>query len=157
MSRLPYLPLADVYCSEAGGRIFFASGDPTGESIRVDPNPYDGATEEDLKPFFLVEDIEWRTKMERADAAGMDGFLGAEVSERSGKLWSHARKLEEEGFVLDTKGYSTCFRVNCKQQTDGVDFDALLEGKISYPRELATSTNLGCVDFYPVDSGKKNW
>jgi len=168
INRLPYLPKADVYCSEAGGRIFFAIENPTGESIRVDPNPFDGATQDDLKPFFIVEDIEWRSKMERDDAAGVDGFLGAELnsksfetsvpaSERAGALWRHARNLEKKGFVLDTKGYSTCFRVNRKQQTEDVDFDALLEGKISCPGKLATSTNLGCVDFYPVNSGKKNW
>lgn len=168
INRLPYLPKADVYCSEAGGRIFYTSESPMGESVRVDPNPYDGATQEDLKPFFVVEDVEWRSKMERVDAAGMDGFVGAElkaesfqttvpVSERTGALWSHARNLEGKGFVLDTTGYSTCFRINRKQQTGAVDFDALLQGKITCPGELATSTNLGCVDFYPIDSGKKNW
>jgi len=171
VKRLPYLPKADAYCAEAGGRIFYASTNPTEASFRVDPRPYQGATQRDLEPFYLVEDLEWRRKMESIDAAGKDGFIGAElrtssdssetpvsVSKRTGALWAHARELENQGYVLDTKGYSTCFRVNQKQQTSSAaDFDALLQGKIDCPTELATSTNLGCVDFYPASSGKRNW
>jgi len=61
--------------------------------------------------------------------------------------------------VLDMESYSTCFRVNRKHQMEsGMDkFDALLRGEIERPLGLATSINLGCIDFYPVDSGKKNW
>jgi hydroxymethylpyrimidine pyrophosphatase-like HAD family hydrolase len=56
--------------------------------------------------------------------------------------------------VIDSKGYSTCFRVNRSQQTNVEAFD--LVRNLIVPTELATSTNLGCIDFYPKDSGKKN-
>lgn len=112
--------------------------------------------------------MEWRSKMEKPNAAGTDGYegkdgLGTEakvpVEERSGLLWNYALSLMDKGYVLDTKGYSTCFRVNRKQQTSITDeeFDALMTGKVPRPAGLGTSTNLGCVDFYPIESGKKNW
>ena len=169
LKRLPYLPRADVYCSEAGGRIFFATMEyDQGETLRVDPKPFYGAQQSDLEPFFVTEDLEWRKAMERSDAAGVDGFLGAElnatksetpvpISARAGSLWRHASSLEDSGFVIDAKGYSTCFRVNRNHQSNAVAFDALLEGKIACPEGIETSTNLGCVDFYPEASGKKNW
>ena len=151
--------------SEAGGRIFYPV-DPQREEYSgamFNPVSYDGAS--DLSPFGIVEDMDWRHRMERPDAAGADGYdrEGSEtlpVVFRKGLLWEFARNLEQKGYVLDTKGYSTCFRVNRKQQTSAIsdeDFDALASGKVSHPAGLATSTNLGCVDFYPVESGKKNW
>ena len=161
ITRLPYLPKADAYCSEAGGRIFFVDNTSCqGESFHVDPKPYDGALEEDLEPFSLVEDLKWRKRME--ESLGMKlsvthSDAPMPISQRTGTLWRHAQLLEEKGFTLDTNGYSTCFRVNRKHQTREIDFDALLEGKIAWPQELGTSTNLGCVDFYPAESGKKNW
>ena len=186
LKRLPYLPLADAYCSEAGGRIFYARSnhDPTINNIKnvptytATPKKYDGADPADLKPFTIVEDMEWRREMEQPHAAGTDGYVGAEinllqdssnsnvshpipVSERAGKLWEFAHKLTAKGFVLDTKGYSTCFRVNKKQQTSvsQEDFERLLRGEciVACPTELATSTNLGCIDYYPVARGKKKW
>ena len=131
------------------------------------PIAFDGATQSDLAPFGLVEDMEWRSRMERPGAAGSEGYerngLGSDslvaVSDRKGLLWDYARTLIAKGYVLDTEGYSTCFRVNRKQQTTITDeeFDALMKGKVPRPAGLGTSTNLGCVDFYPVESGKKNW
>ena len=81
------------------------------------------------------------------------------VSQRTGQLWDYANYLiNEEKFVLDTKSYSTSFRVNRKHQTND-RFDALLSGEIDPPSPLmiGKSTNLGCVDFYPAVSGKQNW
>lgn len=80
------------------------------------------------------------------------------VSDRKGLLWDYARRLEQEGFVLDTKSYSTCFRVNKKHQTgEAIDgFEALLNGDVAHPSELGKSTNLGCIDYYPTASGKRN-
>lgn len=107
--------------------------------------------------------------MEKPTAAGTEGFpdyrkaLGSEpavpVAKRGGLLWDYARTLQSKGYVLDTNGYSTCFRVNRKQQTTISDeeFDALLSGQVPRPPALGTSTNLGCVDFYPIESGKKHW
>ena len=103
--------------------------------------------------------------MEQEYAAGPDRFGNhdsapdetSSIEQRSGALWSFAKSLQEKGLVLDTKGYATCFRVNRNQQTTNGLFDDLLSGAISHPPELASSVNLGCIDFYPNISGKKHW
>jgi len=187
LTRLAFLPKADAYASEGGGRIFYPvdlnsmEGDGYNGFV-VHPVKYDGASDDDgdgqknndLTPFGLREDMTWRTKMEETDAAGKDGYRGMDneirgisddkkeavvpVPEREGKLWEFAQTLLDRGFVIDSKGYSACFRVNRKHQTNGritnEDFDSL--SKMDLPIGLASSTNLGCVDFYPEDSGKKN-
>jgi hypothetical protein len=165
MKRLPFLPKADAYCCEAGGRIFV----PSSSGYKVTPVRFDGADEEDLKPFFLREDMEWRSGMEEITAAGKDGFVGINhndqqeeteipLSIRQGALWQHASLLMEQGLVLDTKGYATCFRVNRKQQTSESLFELfLMKHAVACPPEFSSSTNLGCVDVYPSGSGKLNW
>jgi hypothetical protein len=176
LKRLPFLPRADAYCCEAGGRIFYPVTNSVQQNedaagLTVTPAPYDGVRAEDLEAFGLVEDMDWRREMERIDAAGKDGFVSNElgddnnhtsmsIADREGSLWEFARRLQADGYVLDTKGYATCFRVNRNQQTPGMSkeaFDGLIDGTVACPPELSTSTNLGCVDFYPVASGKKNW
>lgn len=177
LKRLPYLPRADAYCCEAGGRIYYptilpsslnaSQAEEDGTYHRIVPIPYDGADPSDLQPFFLQEDSQWRSLMERSDAAGLDGFAGSgdrvapvPLEQRKGALWAFARLLKERGLVLDTQGYATCFRVNKNQQISEESrllFDKLLSGEIEHPTELATSVNLGCIDFYPAISGKKQW
>lgn len=178
LKRLPFLPKADAYCSEAGGRIFLrkdAASDNDNNnqrSFNVKPESYEGAEARDLMPFDIVEDMEWRRKMQRVQAAGTDGYHGAEldlqtsqempvpIADRVGTLWDFARHLSAKGYVLDTEGYASCFRVNRKQQTQvsNDDFEELLHGHVlECPPELGTSVNLGCIDYYPVESGKKNW
>jgi len=172
IKRLPYLPKADAYCSEAGGRIFYSNSNPNDEDVVVTPVPFDGACDEDLKPFGLREDETWRLKMS-ADGAGSDGyvsdamdiFLGKQeeanvvpLKNRKGALWNFARDLEKRGFAIDYKGYSNCFRVNMKQQSNlsSEEFNELRSADVSN-LGLDTSVNLGCIDFYPKTSGKKNW
>ena len=110
--------------------------------------------------------MDWRKEVE--SIVGGDGFIGGELDsdeakapvpldERTGALWQHARMLKNDGFIVDTKGYAACFRINQKLQGPSVDFDSLVNGMHACPSELATSTNLGCVDFYPASCGKKNW
>mmetsp|Transcript_6765 Transcript_6765/g.8839 ORF Transcript_6765/g.8839 Transcript_6765/m.8839 type:complete len:389 (+) Transcript_6765:46-1212(+) len=169
LKRLPYLPRSDAYCAEAGGRIFYPipiHEGYAGPVIKLEP--YDGASPNDLTSFGIVEDLDWRARMEHSKAAGVDGFVGMElqssdrepiaISERKGLLWDWANTLVSKGCVLDTKGYSTCFRLNRKHQIDisEEEFDALASNRISFPKGLSTSVNLGCVDFYPSESGKKN-
>ena len=82
------------------------------------------------------------------------------VVDRKGALWDFARSLQDDhGLILDTTSYSTCFRVNKKHQspTSTVSFDRLIQGDLSVPSGLDVSTNLGCLDIYPVASGKRNW
>lgn len=170
LKRLPYLPKADAYCCEAGGRIFYPTLPQSIATFRVFPKRFHEASSEDMQPFSLVEDMEWREQMEQESAAGIDGFIGKEVnfrdgqnveeisiSERKGFLWDFARFLLEKGFTVDAAGYCTCFRVNRNQQSDAALFDALINSDIKVPSGLAFSTNLGCIDFYPTLSGKKNW
>jgi hypothetical protein len=116
-------------------------------------------------PFTLVEDMEWRRRMSMLDAAGPDGFHDAKpqipLDQRTGKLWEYALGLVNQGYVLDTNGYSTAFRVNRKMQPKHLleGFDEFMEKcamRQNVPQELGCSTNLGCVDVYPVNSGKEN-
>ena len=166
LARLPFLPRADAYCTEAGGRIFYpVECDENG--FVVTPQPYDGCTDEDMLPFSLVEDMKWRAKMEKVagkyglsvEELAMDPNKVPSLNERDGLLWDFARHLTSKGYVVDTAGYSTCFRVNEKHQT-GVsknNFAALSNGQLEVWDGLGSSINLSCVDFYPAGSGKKNW
>jgi hypothetical protein len=223
LQRLPYLPRADAYCSENGGRIFYpieigddnqdkdetkriinsidraGSGDDDDDDdgsdvFWVQPAKYkhQGSGSGDPhrnKPFGIREDKVWRNRMTRA--IGGDSFgsfslneiyeaqddpmsTSMPLNERDGFLWDFARDLiHNHGFVLDTKGYSTCFRVNQKQQkkqSSGDDGAAVADtspGRISAllgaPKwddnrdSIDSSVNLSCVDFYPSCSGKRNW
>jgi len=199
LNRLPYLPKADVYVSEGGGRIFYPTNvdnccNVVGEEEEFvyTPVDYKGAQEEDLQSFGLVEDMEWREHMISGGVGSDEAYGGNEIlskrcdgttsdndeeciidydttagfpidtipiEKRTGILWEYANHLiETEGFVLDTKSYSTMFRVSRKHQVgNDKKFDDLLDGTISYPKEIGMSTNLGCIDFFPVVSGKQNW
>ena len=167
LNRLPFLPRADAYCTEAGGRIFYpTTRDDSGFVVK--PQKYDGCSEVDLEPFSLVEDMQWRAQMERITGSyGLSDLKELSLNpgkvpplnERDGLLWDFARHLSSKGYVLDTAGYSACFRVNQKQQTTvtSEDFAALSNGQLEIWDGLGTSVNLACVDFYPATSGKKNW
>ena len=160
LTRLPYLPKADAYASEGGGRIFYPK---EGSAFR--PKPFDSETESSPDSFDLYEDSEWRKKMELSvsptsyQGNNVDDAEGAKmvaISERKGVLWEYAQELESRGLILDTKGYSTCFRVNTNHQTKEGVFEEFASNK-SLPVGLSSSENLGCIDVYPSDSGKKNW
>ena len=269
--RLPYLPKADAYCSEAGGRIFYpvynvndddydGHGDDGATTTKkefiyhVQPLHYDGANVhnetkknkkngddnndqsddndddvvDDLRPFYLVEDMEWRERMEQTTGKYDDDRLKKTLQgnkkvqdetkktkknpssassfstagndddalyDRDGKLWDFARYLVSKGFVIDIRGYSSCFRVNLKHQNPTIiskeEFQLLSQaasetkhkdaaadddndndehdddGSSSRTNKnknpytvwsgLASSINLSCIDYYPEDSGKKNW
>ena len=206
LQRLPYLPRADAYCSENGGRIFYPvesnidddkdetkriirsiDGDGDGEDIFwIHPKRYghDGKTKQGgdphrNRPFAIREDKAWRKKM--TTAIGGDSFgpfsiqetfddpasSSLPLNERDGLLWDFARDLiHNHEFVLDTKGYATCFRVNKKQQTSEDVVEKFEPSEISAllnktpwkdKATIASSVNLSCVDFYPSCSGKKNW
>jgi hypothetical protein len=176
LSRLPYLPRADAYALEAGGRIFYPvatsddSGEINGDVFLVKPKHFDGASKDDLKPFAIEEDMQWRKNIEQVagkfDSPSMKELAKnpsktKDIRERDGLLWDFARILSFKGFVLDTKGYSACFRVNKKQQDPSSvsddDFNSLTDGRVRVFDGLASSINLSCVDYYPATSGKKNW
>jgi hypothetical protein len=172
LNRLPYLPKADAYASEAGGRIFYPIDNPDPNDAIISPVSFDGTSEEDLKSFGLVEDEFWRNKISN-NGAGSDGYIGdamdvflgrcrqtspIELSQRRGPLWQLGKMLEQKGFIVDYKGYSNCFRVNLKQQTKVSleDFQQLESMDVSH-MGLEKSFNLGCIVFSPTSRGKKNW
>lgn len=204
LQRLPYLPRADAYCSENGGRIFYPvesnidddkdetkriirsidSDDDESDIFWIHPKRYghDGKTKHGgdphrNRPFAIREDKAWRKKM--TTSIGGDSFgpfslqetfddpatSSLSLNERDGLLWDFARDLiHKHDFVLDTKGYATCFRVNKKQQTSEAvanippsEISALLnQSPWKDKATIASSVNLSCVDFYPSCSGKKN-
>ena len=137
-----------VVGSEAGGRIFYPCQASSETDNTFTPVAFDGATQNDLIPFGITEDlngvVEWKSPLllEQRDFQ-MTKALGSEpavpVAKRSGLLWEYARTLQSKGYVLDTNGYSTCFRVNRKQQTTISDeeFDALLNGQVDVLQNLA--------------------
>jgi len=183
LQRIPFLPSADAYCCEGGGQIFYQIPvgkpkncettsiiDDSGEEADVEnktmgtalPEIYESRNEEGAVQghFRLQEDMEWRKIMGHVSAAGPDGYDGiVDIQKRDGLLWSFARKLVKMGWVIDYSGYGTCFRVHRGKQLHKAKqskeiFDVELPNL--KPAGLACSTNLGCVDFYPDRSGKKN-
>jgi hydroxymethylpyrimidine pyrophosphatase-like HAD family hydrolase len=175
LQRIPYLPRADAYCCESGGRIFYPVAiNPvnTNEQLSAKdyaPHEFVGSTVEDCAPFALVEDEQWR-------ATVMSNPTPYNSLESIHPLWRYARELEKLGFILDRQSYETCFRVNRKHQPEHMipvfeRLQVLLQRNAGHepfssqspdqflqpPESISTSTNLGAIDFYPNVSGKKNW
>ena len=151
--RLPYLPRADAYVCESGGRIFYprsVSGttstpknseqsdnneeeDGLVKDLDIHPVSYTGIASTDATPFVLAEDMDWRNRISQANAAGTDGYTNNDdtipIEKRKGKLWEFASSLIKDGHVLDTSDYATSFRVNRKhQRTDAaMSFDEFLD------------------------------
>ena len=135
MKRIPFLPKADVYCCDNGGRIFIRNGD------------------------IIQEDVEWKnTILSYLNTQDYDSHTPLE--ERQGRLWDLAKELVEEGWVIDTAGYNTCFRVSFNDQDHTKKPIEMFENLSSVVKDndfITSSVNLGCIDFYPTISGKKNW
>jgi len=190
LQRIPFLPKADAYAPEGGGRIFYPmntspnvnDGDDNNGRLQqaqfataiMKPESYKQAKEVDIQPFQLVEDMNWSRYVQGKSLCDTDvGHcqtleLGNTVlSERCGSLWNFAKCLEKEGFVLDYRGYSNCFRVNLSHQKTNMKnkhidafsieekFRSLSLRDLSH-FGLTTTVNLGCIDIYPERSGKKN-
>ena len=132
MERLPFLPAADAYVMENGGRIFVPA--PANSAPTAAP---------------IVEDFEWR----KVHAAAPIILDSVPPSERPGILWDLFRKLERQGWACDANKYSTDFRVKLSKSAGKTQ--AELQHVIeTLPPELACSFNLGSADFYPATSGK---
>jgi hypothetical protein len=106
LQRIPFLPRAHVYVCEAGGRVYRVVDDGdnsrkrkhydaetslekqkesnnnnnNSEHIRITPEPFAGATPADLEPFTLVEDQDWRRRME--PHVGTTGYAIMEGTEK---------------------------------------------------------------------------
>jgi len=152
--RLPYLPFADAYCSENGGRIFYPellNNDANGMAIQekgyydsngsyiFTPATVTASTHMEENPverrcYRLQEDSMWRKQQNIQE------------------LWEFASFLRNQNWVLDDKGYETCFRIHQKDNPQQ-DITKILE---LLPEALVATTNLGCLDVYPKSSGKKH-
>ena len=129
LQRLAFLPAADAYVCESGGRIFYP--DTTGNTAAP-----------------LEEDTEWRNKH---IAAGPSYFEHQPIDARmDAALWQQYKLLNEAGLCLDAANYTTAFRVKIKREEWQENFAGdLLPG-------LSFAENLGAVDVYPSTSGKYN-
>ena len=93
LSRLPYLPKADVYCTESGGRIFYPTSnvddgcclggenDDGSQHFTYTPVNYSGRNikeDENLQSFGLREDMTWRKRMELG-GAGIESYSGNNI------------------------------------------------------------------------------
>ncbi|KAG2432634.1 hypothetical protein HXX76_008974 [Chlamydomonas incerta] len=131
LMRLPYLPLADAYVCENGGRILYPGSDlPTACPV--------------------TEDKEWRASHDHA--AGSIDQDATPPQDRKGPLWDLYRTLHADGWSLDANGYTTSFRVHANR--NGKTLEALQAVVAAAPAGLASSFNLGAADFYPDTSGK---
>lgn len=114
-SRLPYLPRADAYCIEDGGRIFYPKETVTDKGEAEDGGS-DGGEESAVgdpsltghAPSALREDLAWRAKMESITGGVSQDDKAPE--DRAGPLWDLYRKIVAEGFEVDTKSYYTMLR-----------------------------------------------
>jgi len=201
--RIPYLPRADAYVSENGGRIFYpillnqenddstpssssSSSSSTTTSFRkhmspillhVKPVLYHGISQEDMQEFGIVEDLTWkhyiRQQQQQDDNDDEDlnpvphhlesnSIINHSTYEEDllDSLQSVVEILEKRNFTVDKVGYSTCIRVNWKQQRQDLvtkqHFDQLSSTIDLEHLGLQCSFNLGCIDFLPLRSGKKN-
>ncbi|KAK9814335.1 hypothetical protein WJX72_004109 [[Myrmecia] bisecta] len=132
--RLPFLPAADAYVCENGGRVFYHNTFlPTALPI--------------------VEDPGWRGKHD--ETAGPADQEAVPAAKRKGLLWDLYRQLTEDGWVVDTNSYTTCIRFKCRSSPNKTEADlqAIID---NLPASLASSTNLGSANVYPSTSGKEN-
>jgi hypothetical protein len=131
LARLPFIPAADAFVCEGGGRIFY----PAGSSLDC-PS---------AAP--LMEDMGWRRQ--QAGAAGPPGQDTVPPEQRSGGLWRFygALKAQAPQLHVDAVSYTTAFRVKGPEDAVAAALSVLPEG-------LTTALNLGAADVFPLTSGK---
>lgn len=121
VNRLPFLPRADAYVIENGGRIFYPKKDvgaaPPSDEKAAAAGGEEGAKEESAvgdptltahAASALEEDLKWRETME--SATGPASQDAKEPEDREGPLWDLYRKAVAEGFEVDTNTYYTMIR-----------------------------------------------
>lgn len=131
LQRLPFLPAADAYVCESGGRIFYPDDSlPTALPIK--------------------EDMEWRRSHTAAAAPEADHLapLDRATCQPAAPLWQQYRILADAGLKLDALNYTTAFRVKVGRE------EWLAHHAADLLPDLAVAENLGAVDIYPVTSGK---
>lgn len=123
VNRLPFLPRADAYVIENGGRIFYPKkegGDGKAEpSEKAEASGREGEEESAVgdptltahAACALEEDLKWRETMESATGPASQDAKAPE--DREGSLWDLYRKAVAEGFEVDTNTYYTMIRCVC--------------------------------------------
>ena len=145
--RLAYLPQADFYVVENGGRVFY----PTPESLQQDQG-----SDRPVGPEFstLSEDMQWRQQL--VDVCGPPSNDALDAADRQGPLWDLYRSLIGEGWKVDTASYYTMLRVVTDEKSSDRDSAALTKRMTSLPSNMAVASNMGFVDITPRASGKKH-
>ncbi len=117
VNRLPFLPRADAYVIENGGRIFYprkkaaASGDAAGEGegeAEKEESAVGDPTITAHAASALTEDLKWRETME--DASGPASQDAKAPEDREGPLWDLYRTAVAQGFEVDTNTYYNMIR-----------------------------------------------
>eukprot|EP00640_Fibrocapsa_japonica_P003242 CAMPEP_0113942588 /NCGR_PEP_ID=MMETSP1339-20121228/8272_1 /TAXON_ID=94617 /ORGANISM="Fibrocapsa japonica" /LENGTH=326 /DNA_ID=CAMNT_0000947111 /DNA_START=164 /DNA_END=1144 /DNA_ORIENTATION=+ /assembly_acc=CAM_ASM_000762 len=145
-SRLPYLPVADVYIIENGGQVLFNIAQPLGKAAAeklsmANENPVmtsqnagsDGAT-----AVVLVQDQRWAQGL----ASGRD------------QVQALGDKLVDLGWEVDRKDRVYMIRVKTDEATPGKTVSDLISLVKSTSVDLQHASNLGFIDVFPSGSGK---
>lgn len=132
LARLPFIPAADAYVCESGGRIFYP--------CTLDDGIPSAA------PF--LEDIAWRSR--HAEVCGLPGEDTLPPERRTGTLWRYYGDIVDSAPQLkaDAVSYTTAFRLKGPVNEVQRMLSAL-------PSGLATAANLGAADVFPATSGKE--
>lgn len=119
-NRLPYLPRADAYVIENGGRIFYPKeavkesdqAEKGGDGQSTVSSPEISAVGDPSltghSALALTEDLTWRQAMESATGSASQDAKAPE--DREGPLWDLYRRAVLEGFEVDTNTYYTMLR-----------------------------------------------
>lgn len=182
-NRLPYLPRADAYVIENGGRIFYPKeavpdvGDNGDEKTVPAASAVGDPSLTGHAASALEEDLEWRKRMEGVTGPSSQDDRAPDL--RTGPLWDLYRRAVSEGFVVDTDTYYTMIRIkvvaggsgSSSTRSGGQDEEEEEEGRggqpkggekamkrllTSLPPGLRVVTNFGMVDICPEGSGKHN-
>lgn len=132
VNRLPFLPRADAYVIENGGRIFYprkkaaepgdaaassGGGEPSSEVAAAGGGEGEAEKEESAvgdptltahAASALTEDLKWRETMESATGPASQDAKAPE--DREGPLWDLYRTAVAQGFEVDTNTYYTMIR-----------------------------------------------
>lgn len=136
LERLPFIPEADVYACESGGRIFY--------------------NEEGT----LYEDLAWKASM-RDQLEEMKRCKEAFRKDFREDLDEGRIKLDDRSYttafrVRQGTSAKKSTGTSCGSLSEATNFVERIQEWMGTRSGLSVTTNLGCVDIYPEHSGKKN-
>jgi hypothetical protein len=179
-ARLPFLPAADAYVAENGGRIFYPRAPPptagggaaaaaaaaapaaaawppscsasrAGSLAAPGSSSGGGGGEASAQPLSLA-DLEEDTAWRTAlVAAGPAADSALPPEARRGALWDAYRGLAAAGWAVDAEGYTANFRVRVRPPRTAGE---LLSALRALPPSLSFSFNMRAADVHPAAAGK---